>query len=297
LAVLDVALVGTALKSTSTSPVEADPTSAAAPAPVSNAPSPSATAGAGKAIDARGPLQTMLVARDSQRAWRVGAGSCTAGGGTVLSTVDGGKSWTKGETKLRRIVRVQPADNGAAFVIGANSSCAAELKDTTDGGVTWAGGGNVGRAWFRDPGNPMVLQAPGPTTSKPCGRRPVLDLAVLATGAARVLCGDGVIRSTTQGGSAWTVVGTVGGAVALAVPALSSTQTYVARLGDPSCAGVQIMRVRRRVALSCIRTSIPMGAGQIALSVTDGGGWLAVGKMTMRSTDGLLTWKVSSRDL
>jgi hypothetical protein len=33
--------------------------------------------------------------------------------------------------------------------------------------------------------------------------------------------------------------------------------------------------------------------GQVALSLVNGGGWLAVGNKTMRSTDGLTTWRVS----
>jgi hypothetical protein len=31
----------------------------------------------------------------------------------------------------------------------------------------------------------------------------------------------------------------------------------------------------------------------VALSLVKGGGWLAVGEVTMRSTDGLLSWQAS----
>jgi hypothetical protein len=298
---LDVALVGMALKSTSARPADAG--SGTSPSPsLDPAPAPSATPSdsegpSSPATAAAVPLQTMIVAVDDQQAWRVGAGSCPDGGGTLLSTVDGGKSWTKGKADFRRVLRVQPADGGTAFAIGANSSCAAELKDTSDGGLTWAGGGDVGRAWFRDPANPTVVRAPGPARSAPCGKRPVLDLAVLKSGSARVLCGDGVVRSTRDSGAGWTVTGTVDGAVALAVSTASASESYVARLGAPKCAGVQIVQVRQGASISCVRTSTPTGAGQVALSLVDGGGWLAVGDVTMRSTDDLRTWKVSSRGL
>ena len=293
---LDVALVASALKSTeargidtrpvSTAPVTTDSRSTGPTASVSSSPTAALTAVAA-------PLQTMLVALDDQRAWRVGAGTCSGGGATLAITVDGGKTWAKGKADLRRIVRVRPTDNRAAFIVGANSDCAAALKDTTDGGGTWTLGGSAGGAWFRDPKNPVVVWAPGSARSEPCGKRAVLDLAVLTTGSARVLCGDGLVRSTTDNGSAWTDVGRVDGAVALAVPTVTPAETYVARVGAPNCAGVQILRVRQKVATSCVQATIPKEPGQIAMSLVKGGGWLAVGNATMRSTDGLLTWKVS----
>jgi hypothetical protein len=236
----------------------------------------------------------MLVALDDQEAWRAGAGSCPSGGATLATTVDGGKTWAKSTTNARRIVRVKPEGNRAAFIVSAGASCAAELRNTSDSGGTWVSGGDVGRAWFRDPKDSLAVSAPGSATSRPCGRETVLDLAVLtAAGSARVLCADGLVRSTTDNGSVWTDSGRVEGAVALAVPPASPAETYVARLGAPECSGVQILRVRQRVATSCIKATVPMGPGQIALSLIKGGGWLSLGETTMRSTDDLVTWKVA----
>jgi len=296
LVALDVALIATALKSTEASGIDTRPVSSAPASadPNHTDPTPSVSSSPTTATTAAGaPLQTMLVALDGQRAWRVGAGSCSLGGATLSRTVNGGKTWAKGNADLRRIVRVRPTDNRAAFIVGANSNCAAALKDTTDGGSTWTLGGAAGGAWFRDPKNPVVVWAPGSAESQPCGKIAVLDLAVLTTGSARVLCGDGLVRSTTDNGSAWTDVGRVDGAVALAVPTVTPAETYVARVGVPDCAGVQILRVRQRVATSCIEASIPKDPGQISMSLIKGGGWLSVGDTTMRSTDGLVTWTVS----
>lgn len=191
------------------------------------------------------------------------------------------------------IVRVRPTDNQVAFVVGAGSRCAAELQSTTDGGATWGSTSAVGNAWFRDPKDPRVLGAPGPSTSQPCGKRAVVDLAVLSAGTARVLCADGLVRSTTDSGSSWTDSGKATGAVALAVLSANPAQTYVAVLNAPDCAGVQVLRVDQRVATSCIKTAVPKDPGQIALSLVNGGGWLAVGDKTMRSTDNLVTWSLS----
>jgi hypothetical protein len=294
---LDVVLVAIALRSTHTSGIDTSPLSSASASPGATSASvrPSTTS-ATPVTPASAPLQTMLVALDNQRAWRVGAGSCSAGGASLATTADGGRTWAQAQaqTNLSRIVRVRPTDSQVAFVVGANASCAAELEKTRDGGGTWVSANAVGTLWFRDPTDPSAVRAPGSSTSQPCGKGAVLDLAVLtSTNSARVLCADGLVRTATQPGSSWTNVGTVTGAVALAVPAANPAQTYAARVNVPGCSGVSILQVGQSVATSCIRTAIPKDPGQIALSLVNGGGWLTVGNTTMRSSDGLLTWQVS----
>jgi hypothetical protein len=240
------------------------------------------------------PLQTMLAAVDNQRAWRVSGGSCSAGGATVAMTADGGRTWTHGKTHLSRIVRVRSLDGRAAFVIGTSARCSAELRSSTNGGVTWASADYMSTLWFRDPRDPRVVRVPGPSTSQPCGKVAVLDLAVvLSTDSARVLCADGLVRASTYRGASWADLGTVTGAVALAVLSAKPLQTYVARVDVPGCAGVSILRIGQKVATSCIRAVIPKDPGQIAMSLDNGGGWLAVGDTTLRSSDGLVTWHVS----
>ncbi|HEX7535942.1 MAG TPA: hypothetical protein VF391_02930 [Dermatophilaceae bacterium] len=302
LVALDIVLVGTALQSTRATDIDTSPlsrasiTSDSAESLVSPSASPSPSSSRSPSTSrtaAKVPLQTMLVALDDRRAWRVAAGSCSAGGAALAVTVDGGRTWTKGTVTLRRIVRLRAEGTQVAFAVGANSTCAAEIRDTVNGGGTWTSTGDVKSAWFRDPKNPRVVKAPGPVASQPCGKRAVLDLAVVATTSARALCADGLVRSTANNGGAWTDVGTVDGAVALAVPAARPAETYVARLGAPDCAGVQILRVRPQATTSCVIRAIPKGPGQIAMSLINGGGWLAVGDTTMRSTDDLVTWAAS----
>jgi photosystem II stability/assembly factor-like uncharacterized protein len=211
----------------------------------------------------------------------------------LATTVDGGKTWVDGKVNLQRIVRVRPTDNRAAFIVGADAACTGRIKDTSDGGLTWSSGTYIAQTWFRDPKNPLVVRAPGPALSQPCGKGAVLDLAVLTAGSAQVLCADGLVRSTTVNGSAWTDVGKVDGAVALAVGTATPAGTYVAQLGAPACSGVQIVRVGQSAPISCIQASVPKDPGQIAMSLIKGGGWLVVGNATMRSTDNLVTWKTS----
>jgi len=303
LVALDVVLIGAALRSTSEGGIQPSPVNSAGasmgatvPVSPSSTPSvsPSAVTAATTAVTTPAvPLQVMLEAIDDRHAWRVTAGSCAAGGATLARTSDGGKTWVDVKAPLRSIVRVRAVDGTSAFVVGAGPRCLAELKSTTNGGETWGATSTVGSAWFRDPKNPTVVQAPGSSTSKPCGKSDVLDLAVVSSTTARVLCADGLVRSTTDTGSSWADSGKVAGAVALAVLSASPAQTYVARLDVPDCAGIQVQRVDGSGATSCIETAVPNDPGQIALSLVKGGGWLAIGDTTMRSTDSLATWSVS----
>ena len=151
----------------------------------------------------------------------------------------------------------------------------------------------MGSAWFRDPKNPVTVRSPGPASSAPCGRREVLDLAVISVGSARVLCADGLVRSTTDTGASWTDSGKAHGAVALAVRPATPAQTYVAVLDAPGCPGVQVRQVDKSAPTSCASTATPEAPGQIALSLVAGGGWLSVGDTTLRSTDKLVTWSTS----
>ena len=239
------------------------------------------------------PLQTILVAINTKQAWRITVGSCAKGGAKVAVTTDGGTTWANAKTSLSTIVRVRPTDGHSAFVVGADSTCAAELKNTSDAGATWASVSTVGSAWFRDPKNPVTVRSPGSASSAPCGQRAVLDLAVQSIGSARVLCADGLVRSTTDTGASWTDSGKASGAVALAVSSTTPAQTYVAIPDAPDCAGVQVRRVDQGAPTSCVEMTAPKTPGQIALSLVAGGGWLSSGDTTWRSTDELATWSSS----
>ena len=302
LVALNVVAVGWALRSNDTTSVSARSTPIPATATTEDSsPTPSPTPSRTSSTTATGtattapaaPLQTILVAINDKQAWRINVGSCATGGAKVAITTDGGTTWADAKTPLSTIVRVRPTDGQTAFVIGADSTCAAELKNTSDAGATWGSGSAVGSAWFRDPKNPVTVRSPGPASSAPCGQRAVLDLAVHSVGSARVLCADGLVRSTTDTGASWTDSGKASGAVALAVSSATPAQTYVAILDAPGCAGVQVRPVDQSAPTSCIPTAVPKDPGQIALSLVAGGGWLSVGDTTMRSTDKLVTWSTS----
>lgn len=302
MAVVDVVLVGIALRSTAAAPTVDDsgatsvvatssPSSTESSTPTtatSAAPSASSTLSVGPA-----PLQVEVVGVSTSVAWRIGVGSCDKGGASLTVTTDGGKSWKATTAPLRTIVRAKATTSQSAFVIGAGSGCTPQYASTGDGGGSWSAPGLLSRAWYRDPARPTVLRAPGPSTSAPCGRADIIDLAVVSFSRARVLCAGGSVRSTTDTGASWSDSGRVRGAVALSVPSATPSTTYVAVLGAAGCVGVQIQRVGQTGATSCAASATPDQAGQVALSVVDGGGWLTLGTRTLRSTDRLATWSAT----
>ncbi len=297
--VLDIVLVGLALRSTSTPPPATGAVATTSSASDTGSPSPTPSASATGSPTASAtrpaapePLTTLIVGLSKAVAWRAEVGSCAKGGSSLAVTTDGGSTWASAGAPFPRIVRVRPDSSQSAFAVGGDSGCHAVFASTSNQGDGWSSGGPLDRAWYRDPAKPAVVHAPGPATSTPCGRRDVLDLAVISYSGARALCDGGLVVSTSDTGATWSDAGRVAGAVALAIQASSPSQTFVAAVGTSSCAGVTIRRLGKKATLSCARSSDLALPGQVALSVVNGGGWLAVGARTLRSTDSLATWTV-----
>ncbi len=109
LVVLDVVVVGTAFRSTRTSGIDTSPVGSAS-TPIEST---------GVPVRPAAPLQIILTAVNKRLAWRASAGSCAAGGATLATTADGGRTWAEVKPPLRRIVRVRLAASRVGFVVGA----------------------------------------------------------------------------------------------------------------------------------------------------------------------------------
>jgi hypothetical protein len=78
---------------------------------------------------------------------------------------------------------------------------------------------------------------------------------------------------------------------ALAITTDSENRTVAARVGAPSCAGLQIMRIGRRTPLGCIEMGPgDIEPGQVAISAAGSVGWLTADQQVWRSIDGLERW-------
>jgi hypothetical protein len=239
------------------------------------------------------PLRQVVVGIDERRAWRAVLGTCERGGAAIEVTGDGGRTWGSRSTPARALGRVQPVSPDRAFVIGADTRCRVGEFITDDGARTWDGPRVLDGAWSRTPGgDSSTAVTPARRAARPCGDRAVVDLARVSARSARVLCADGAIVTSSDGGARWTVLARVPGALAMSVrEEQGSVVTVVVRLAD-GCAGVEVARVAGAAAtpLTCLTTSDAVPQGRVAISVIKAAGWLVVGDTTWLSGPDLRTW-------
>ncbi len=263
----------------STAPVESPQATATASASTSPTPSPSPTA-----VDAV-PLTRLVASVGRQVAWVVDTGSCDQRG-TVRVTTDGGASWTK-HAAPGYVTRVRPSSASAAFTVGGGDGCSFVLWSTSDGGGSWSGPQSAQAAWGRSPTDPTLVERPGGDPVRACARgADVVDLTGSDRANAAVLCSDGRVRETSNGGGAWRTVVERDGALALSWGGGGSG--VLAGTGD-GCEGVLVVPVEAGTAgtPTCVEKLTPV-AGEVAVSQGGGGLWLVAGDQvaTASSPDG-----------
>jgi len=240
------------------------------------------------------PVAEVIAAVDGKRAWRGTLGSCRDGGASLEVTTDGGRTWTKQDAPVPALGRVQPVDAERGFVIGAKgAACSVGEYATDDDAASWRGPRSVDGGWSRLPGKDQEVITPERPDARPCGSTTVLDLARVSATRAVVLCADGRLVRSTDGGATWTTLATVEGALAVGARVDGSAPAvFIARATD-DCAGVEVAKVSGTAAskVACVKTSLGGAAGKVSISVVDEGGWLAVADATWRSDASLETWR------
>jgi len=308
--VVDVALVGLALRSTAAEPSGTGVPGAARARPAAE--SGVAAGGAGAASPTSGttdsapatqaptsgspaedslleptPVTVGLVAVDDTTAWRFTTGSCDDGGSTLAVSEDGAQTWQPRVAPFDTTVRVRVRDNGsAAFAIGGDSDCRPRFRQTRDAAQTWDRPVAVPGAWHRDLQDPAVVGTAAGTRAKPCRGAGVVDLAV-DDDSALALCADGRLRASGTGTS-WTDEGTVDGALAVALAGDKS----LALLAAPDCAGLAVVDATDPgTALGCAPLDLAgVGSGQVSLAATGDAVWVTAGDTTLRASGDLSAW-------
>lgn len=278
LLVLDLVLVIWALwpsgRNAPTAATSASPTASASatgspsPSPSPSA-SPSATAAAGPT-----PVKRVLVAVDDRTAWLATTGTC-AEPGTVQVTTDAGATWSASAAP-GAVTRLRPSGRNESFAVGGDGEdCAMRLWTTNNAGEEWGDPSSASAAWAREADDARRVIRPGDDPVTPCGKAVVLDLASLGRATASVLCGDGRVRTTTDGGDKWSTAFTAKGALAFSL--LSNGRGAVASLAD-DCDGTSVIAL---VEGSPEGTTCVEGAdaapGAVAISVTGDAAWLVAG--------------------
>lgn len=303
--VVDVALVGLALQSShdaseaaSTLPRTAPPSETPAPSPTPVAPPTTPTSASTSTTAAAyrpAPLTVMIVGEDASRAWRADAGRCQGGGGAIATTSNGGTTWAPARAPAPAIARIQPLAGPTGFAAAAGADCKLLEYATNDEARSWQGPRAVDGGWARQLGDPKAVVTPQRLNARACGDQVVLDLARVSTTGAEVLCLDGSLKRTTDGGASWSNAGRAPGGLSLATRTDGgSTLTYAARVSD-TCPGIEIVQVAapgsplKRV--SCLSSPRPAAPGAVSLSTPGGAGWLAVGNETWVAGADLRQWK------
>jgi photosystem II stability/assembly factor-like uncharacterized protein len=265
--------------------VESSPTTSASP-------QTSASEGGSKAPDVQPPLSMV----DSTIAFLAVPGDCR-GTSTLERTTDGGKNWTPVSPPVPEILGLDPKSAESLHLLGADRDCGVGSYSTGDVGKQWLGPEPVTGQWYRRPDTTQQIVTPSGGAPNPCAdsNRDVISIAPVDNKTAFVLCVDGAVESTTDGGKTWTNPATVDGAVALAWA--DANQGWLLTIDRTECPGLQV-RVSVNAGQTWTSGGCVGGLGLVTASsqrpsiafadLEDG--MVTVGGKTLVTTDGGMTW-------
>lgn len=174
---------------------------------------------------AKGPVGgVILAAGKGDLVVRFTTGSCREPGGPKLELsknqsrtfrrirlpqVDDGSGVSAASPAVHAIVWAQATTPLKLTVVASDSECNVHGYSTDDSGATWhQTSGKVAR-WYRDPATDGVVSPTSPVDVGCTGL--VVSIMPLTKKHAKVVCGDGAIRTTNDGGSSWADVGKLPG--------------------------------------------------------------------------------------
>lgn len=180
-----------------------------------------------------------LVALDDVTAWRATLASCGETASVVERTEDGGATWTPVSPGVDTLVRLRASDAASAFVVGATDGCATALASTDDGGQSWnRADETLSSAWYLAPTDRSVVVGPSGQQPVPCADG-VVDLVATGTRSGAVLCTDGTVAVSRDGGRSWGATGAVAGARAIA----QRGDGYLVATDEGTCEGLAVHAV------------------------------------------------------
>jgi len=288
LLVADAVLIGWAFR-----PAPADVFAPAASATTSTArPSPSASATGKFTPPTPKPVEQYITAVGPTIAWVGRAGSCVNPGG-VWVTDDQGATWTRNALPGRAL-RLLADSSKESQAVGGDAKCSLRLWKTTDAGAQWGKAQDAANAWSRLPGDAQGVHTASDLVVKPCGPRDVIDLTVLDGTRAQVLCANGDVRATTDGGQRWPKAYTVKRALALTV---AEGGAGVVVKADPSCRGVvAIAIITGKAAKDGTCVTAPTIDGRISVSNAGNAWWMLVGSQVFTAEEPIGPWTRTVKD-
>lgn len=233
------------------------------------------------------PAERLIASANGDVAWRAVVGSCEAPG-TVELTTDGGASWSPTDVgDLAPVARLKAITPAAVFAIGGTApDCSPSYAGSVDGGNNWEQAPElVDGSWYVDPSDRAVLGTSVGEVDAPCE---ISGLAGFDDNSAAILCTDGSLTVSTDGGASWATAAEETGAVAIGL----TLQGYVLAGSAEDCAGTQIWTAGvegSTAPVGCAEDAQPE-AGQTAVAGAGSAMWLWAGEETLVSPDGGVTW-------
>lgn len=231
-----------------------------------------------------GPAEHLIVNADATTAWRVAVGECDDPA-VMERTTDGGETWEELDVDLAPVSRVRVLGPQNLFVIGGGEDCEPTYRSSSSGGSDWLTSDQyLEGSWYLLPSDRLTMAAPAGEVEVPC--EPV-DLAALDAADAAVLCTDGTLALTPDGGASWDETEAPLGAAAIGV----ADDGYVLAGSDDECEdGVAVALIASDGEPLAETACAAAEGGTIAVSGTAGALWLWADEDVYVSTDGGQTW-------
>jgi photosystem II stability/assembly factor-like uncharacterized protein len=227
-------------------------------------------------------------------AMRATPGSCGADRARLERSTDGGRTWRALNTPAWTILRLRLVSSQTAWFVGTDRACRTHLYRTVDGGHRWRVSPRTRGTWHRLADRRLhSLHAPNGLVDSPCrGDARILEVAGVTLWTAALLCSDGSVHRTSDGGESWRAGSALRGGRALAFP--SPESGYAVVVDGAGCSGLQIRRSTdgglRWTPVGCVQNAPDRSA--IALALADSAhGVLVVGATTFSTSDGARTWR------
>lgn len=270
--------------STAPSPTASEPEETTSPSPDELSPQESPTTPEPTPIP--GPAERLLANAGESIAWRATVGTCDTPG-ELERTTDGGETWESLESELAPLSRVRVLGPESLFVVGG-ADCEATYAFSADGGDSWESNDDLlNGSWYLDPADPDQLGTPTGPIDAPCE---VARLVGLDNADGAVLCTDGEITMTRDGGQTWEEAPDQAPVLAIG----PAEDGYIGVGAEAACEPELSITSFDRAGSSndtdiCIEMAVD-GSEEVAVSADSQSIWLWADENVLMSTDGGATW-------
>jgi len=144
---------------------------------------------------------------------RAARGDCRGSKPATLElSADWGKSWKPAGVDVRQVLRVSAREGGNVWFVGAGADCTPAMHEAKDLAVSRPAGGNDGVWYLSTDAASTTVKAPDVPVDSGCVP---IGLEPIDAQAAYILCANGAIRVTEDGGRSWQTRSTVVGAASI----------------------------------------------------------------------------------